>query len=345
MPSPAVLAVVCLGAIGAAACGQTPRPDAYGNVEATSIVVSAEISGRLLSFTPDDGTTLAAGAVVGTIDSAELALQRQQRAAERAATASRAQELAEQAAALEAQRASLAATRGALASQREIAERVYERTKRLAADEAATAQQLDQAERDVRVLADQIRAQDQQITAAARQIAGVRAQQQTLRAQLTAAEAQVAQVAERIGKADIRNPSAGTVLVAYAKAGEFVQAGQPLYRIADLSTVDVRAYVTEPQLAGVTVGQPVQVTVDAQRERRDVQRALAPRKGEARYTVLQGTVTWISSEAEFTPTPIQTRDERADLVYAVKIRVANPDRLLKIGMPVDVRFGNGARQR
>jgi len=173
-------ALLVAAAVLAAGCRRAPQPDAYGNVEATSIVVSAEMSGRVLTLAADDGATLAAGAVVGTIDAAELALQRQQFAAQHAATAARGQELDQQAAALEAQRSSLMAQRSALESQRDIAQRVYARTERLIADQAATAQQLDQAERDVRVLADQIRAQDAQIGAAARQIAGVRAQRQTL---------------------------------------------------------------------------------------------------------------------------------------------------------------------
>jgi len=319
------LAAAC--ALVLAGCSKPPEPDAYGNVEATSIVVSAEIGGRLLSLAADDGATLAAGAVVGAIDATALGLERQQAQAQTAATSSRARELAEQAAAIEAQRAALAAQRGALAAQHEIAQRAYDRTRRLAAEDAATAQQLDQAERDVRVLADQIRAQEQQMAAAARQVAAVRAQQQTLDAQVKAAQAQVARVAERISKADVRNPIAGTVLVAYAKAGELVQPGQPLYRIADLDRVDVRAYLTEPQLASVRLGEAAQVHFDAG----------AGRGGQG-SGVLRGTVSWLSSEAEFTPTPIQTRDERADLVYAIKIRVPNPDRRLKIGMPVDVRF-------
>jgi len=108
----------------------------------------------------------------------------------------------------------------------------------------------------------------------------------------------------------------------YARTGEMVQPGQPLYKIADLQAVEVRAYVTEPQLSSVKIGQQAQVTMDAGRGR----------------DVVTGTVSWVSSEAEFTPTPIQTRDERADLVYALKIRVANQNGALKIGMPVDVRF-------
>jgi len=318
----------------ATGCRRAPQPDAHGNVEATAIVVSAEVSGRILALEADEGTTLAPGAIVGSIDAAELTIQRRQLAAQHQATAARSQELAERTAGLEAQRAALTAQKAALESQREIAQRVYARTERLVGDQAATAQQLDQAERDVRVLADQIRAQDDQIAAAGRQIATVRAERETLRSQVAAAEAQVAQVSERIGRAEVRNPSAGTVLVSYAKRGEFVQAGQPLYRIADLHEVDVRAYVTEPQLSGLRLGQDALLTVDAMAMR-----------NITGLTRVSGKVVWISSEAEFTPTPIQTRDERADLVYAVKIHAANADGTLKIGMPVDVHFDTAAGGR
>ena len=135
-------------------------------------------------------------------------------------------------------------------------------------------------------------------------------------------DAQAAQVDDRIRKAQIVNPAAGTVLVQYARSGEVVQPGQPLYKVASLEAVDVRAYLTEPQLATVKVGQAVRIGLD---------------RGDA-VQQLTGAVTWVASQAEFTPTPIQTREERADLVYAVKIRVDNKDQLLKIGMPVDVEF-------
>jgi len=161
-----------------------------------------------------------------------------------------------------------------------------------------------------------------QIAAQTQQIEAMQAQRQTVREQVKSAEAQVAQAGERIRKSQVTNPIAGTVLTTYARAGEMVQPGQPLYKIADLETVHVRAWVTEPQLSIVKIGQQAQVTIDA----------------GGRREVVAGTISWISTEAEFTPTPIQTRDERADLVYALKIRVPNPNGSLKIGMPVDVRF-------
>jgi HlyD family secretion protein len=179
-------------------------------------------------------------------------------------------------------------------------------------------------EQQIRAQDEQVRAQESQIQAHTRQIAATRAQQQTARAQVTSAAAQIAQVTDRMRKSQVTNPIAGTVLTTYTKAGEFVQPGQPLYKIANLDSVDVRAYVTEPQLAQVKLGVAARVTIDV---------AGGPRRS------LSGTISWISSEAEFTPTPIQTREERADLVYAVKIRVPNEGGVLKIGMPADVQFG------
>jgi HlyD family secretion protein len=326
-----------LATIAIGACARRAEPDAYGNVEATEVVVGAEASGRLVSYSVNDGDKLSAGAVVGAIDATQVTLEREQLVAQRAATASRVNEVRQQMQGLEAQRgATIAerdaarAQRDALVAQHEIAKRAYDRTNRLFAQQAATAQQLDQAERDYRVLGDQIKAQDQQIRALERQIAAqaeqvqaARAQEQTVKNQVTAAEAQVTQAGERIRKSQVVSPLTGTVLTTYAKAGEVVQAGQPLFKIASLDSVEVRAYVTEPQLAGIRLGQDARVSVDA---------------GRGQRQTLPGTIAWISSQAEFTPTNIQTREERADLVYAIKVRVPNENGVLKIGMPADVQF-------
>src|SRR6185503_92269 len=171
------------------------------------------------------------------------------------------------------------------------------------------AQQLDQAERDYRTLLAQIEA--------------AQAQRRTASHDVTSADARVAQIRDQIRKSEIANPITGTVLTAYTKAGEFVQMGQPLYKIARLDTMELRAYITESQLAQVKIGQTVQVSVDvASKDRR----------------VVSGVVSWISSQAEFTPTPIETRDQRSNLVYAIKVRLPNPTGMLKIGMPADVQF-------
>jgi HlyD family secretion protein len=326
--------------MAATACSRDDGPDAYGNVEAVEVSVSAEAAGRLVAFSVMEGQTLAASADVGEIDPTDLRLQRDQVSAQHAASTSRVDEAARQQTVIVAQRAAAAAQveaaraqQSALTSQLEIARRQLDRTTRLVAEQAATAQQLDQAERDVRVLEDQVKAQGEQIAAQQKQVAAydgqlaaVAAQQRTASQQATSAGAQVALVDDRLRRTRIVNPTAGTVLVTYAEAGEFIQTGQPLYKIADLASVDVRAYVTGPQLAQLKVGQQVQVNVDT---------------GDDQRAAIGGTVTWIASSAEFTPTPIQTRDERADLVYAIKVRVPNEQRLLKIGMPVDVDFGQG----
>lgn len=292
-PPAAPLAVAALLLTGG--CGRGDEPDAYGNFEAKEVVVSAENTGLLVWFTPDEGQRLAAGALVGVVDTIQLALERDQVVAQRGASGARAREVAHQ---IEMLRAQL-----------EIAERSYGRVRRLHRDEAATAQQLDQAEREYRVLT-------QQIEAAV-------AQREAVRHDIASSGARVAQIEDRIRRSRITNPRAGTVLTTYAEPGELVQQGQPLYKLAPLDSLELRAYVTEPQLALIRIGQSADVTVDA---------------GRGARRTLGGTVSWISAEAEFTPTPVQTREERADLVYAVKVLVPNGDGLLKIGMPADVRF-------
>jgi HlyD family secretion protein len=239
---------------------------------------------------------LAAGALVAVVDTSALVIQMQQAAAQRTASGSRVNEISKQTGVLEAQRA--------------IAERAYARQRRLFEQQATTAQQLDQAERDYRTLV--------------AQIAATSAQRQTASHDVASNDARVAQVRDQIRKSQMTNPVAGTVLTTYTRAGEFVQVGQPLYKIANLDTVELRAYVSEPQLAQVKIGRSVSVSVDV---------------GNKQRRLLPGTVSWVSSQAEFTPTPIETRDERANLVYAIKVRVPNPNGLLKIGMPADVQFG------
>ncbi len=278
-----------------AACNRASEPDAYGTFEANEVVVSSETAGQLLTFTPVEGVQLAKGTVVGIVDTSQLSLEKTQLIAQKEATGSRATEVSRQMTVLEIQRT--------------IARRNYERTRRLFDEKAATAQQLDQAERDYRVLGAQIDA--------------LRAQRQSVAREVSSGDARVAQIADRLGKSRIENPERGTVLATFTRAGEIVQPGQPLYRIANLDTLTLRAYVAEAQMHTLKLGAQVQVNVDT---------------GDGKTTALPGTVTWISSKAEFTPTPVQTRDERADLVYAVKIRVPNQRGLLKIGMPGDLNL-------
>lgn len=284
------------------ACRGDPAADAYGHMEAVDVVVAAQATGQLQSFQAVEGSRLSPGQVVGAIEPTALELQLEQLAAQRRASASRVEEVARHIAVLE--------------TQADIARRSYERTRRLHEVHAATAQQLDAAERDYRTLVAQIDA--------------ARAQRNTAGRDVASADARVAQIRDQVAKSRVTNPIAGVVLATYVTTGEFVQTGQPLYKIANLDTLELRAYVTEPQLTQVSIGQPVQVAVDVVDDRRQL---------------LPGVVTWVSAQAEFTPTPIETRDERSNLVYAIKVRVPNRDGRLKIGMPADVVFASPAAPR
>lgn len=293
-------------------CGDGGEPDAYGNFEATETTVSAEAQGRLLRFDVDEGDRLAEGAVVGLIDTTKLRLQRRSLGAQRQSV------LAQRQATL-AQEPEVAAQAGALRAQLETASEELVRTQRLFADGAATARELNQREGEVAVLRRQI----EQATARART---VRAQAASVAAQAGQIEAQIGEIDERMRDARVVNPTAGTVLTVLAARGETVQPGTPLYTVADLDTLTLRAYVGGAQLPRLRLGQSVEVLVDGE---------------DGALRSLTGTVTWIAAEAQFTPTPIQTRDERAELVYAFDVRVPNPEGLLKVGMPGEVRFASG----
>lgn len=265
------------------------EPDAYGTFEATEVTVAAEVGGRLLAFTLDEGDRVAEDSVVGVVDTVPLLLERRSLVARGAAAAARTGEARAAISALEVQLA--------------IAEREQARVDRLLRQAAATAQQGDRAERDVRV--------------ARQQHAGARAARDGAAQEAAALDAQVASIDDRLARSRIRSPLTGTVLTRYVEPGEFVQVGQPLFKLASLDSLTFRAYLPHDQLTGLRLGQDVRVGVD---------------RGDS-IAALPGRITWIASSAEFTPTPIQTRDERADQVYAVKIAVANPDGRLRIGMP------------
>ncbi len=288
--------LLVLPALVLAACGGE-QPDAYGNFEATEVTVAAEVGGRLLAFGLEEGDRIARDSVVGVVDTVPLVLERQGLVARRAAAAARTREAA--------------SNIGALEVQRTIADRELARTERLLRQSAATAQQGDQAEQGARVVREQL--------------AGARAAQSGAQQEVAALEAQVASIDDKLARSRVRSPLDGTVLARYAEAGEFVQAGQPLFKLAALDSLTFRAYVSNAQLTRLALGPAVTVGVD----RADS------------ISTMRGRVIWIASGAEFTPTPIQTRDERADQVYAVKIAVANPDGRLRIGMPGELTIPQG----
>jgi HlyD family secretion protein len=286
--------VLFIAALALTSC-RSDQSDAYGNFEATEVTVAAEVGGRLLAFSLEEGDRLAADSVVGVVDTIPLALERRALIARRAAATARTREAAAGISALEVQRT--------------IADRELARTERLLEQAAATAQQGDRAERDARV--------------AREQLAGARAARASALQEVAALDAQVASLDDRLARSRIGSPLAGTVLTRYVEPGEFVQAGQPLFKLASLDSLTFRAYVANAQLTRLRLGQEVRVGVD----RADS------------IVALPGRITWIASTAEFTPTPIQTREERADQVYAVKVAVANPEGRLRIGMPGELLLG------
>ena len=271
-----------------AACDDD-APEAYGNFEATEVTVAAEVSGRLLAFALEEGDRVAGDSVLGVVDTVPLVLERRALQARRAGAAARTREAGANIAALQVQHT--------------IAERELARTERLLKQAAATAQQGDRAERDVRM--------------AQEQLGGARAARAGAQQEVAALDAQVATIENRLARSRIRSPLAGTVLARYVEPGEFVQAGQPLFKLASLDSLTLRAYVAQAQLTQLRLGQAVRVGVD----------------DADSIATLPGRITWIAPSAEFTPTPIQTREERADQVYAVKVAVANPGGRLRIGMP------------
>ena len=283
------------GAVAFTSC-RNEDADAYGNFEATEVTVAAEVGGRLLELRLDEGDRVSRGAVVGAVDTVPLILERRATAARRAAAAARAREANTTIAALEVQQT--------------IADRELARTERLLKNSAATAQQGDRAEREARVVKEQL--------------AGARVGRAALSQEVAALDAQVALIDERLARSRIISPLDGTILTRYVEPGEFVQQGQPLFKLASLDSLTFRAYVSGSQLTSLRLGQAVRVGVD----RADS------------IATLAGRLTWISSVAEFTPTPIQTRDERADQVYAVKVAVKNPDGVLRIGQPGELLLGN-----
>lgn len=270
-------------------------PDAYGNFEATEITVSAEVSGRLMEFAPDEGTSLTAGRVVGVVDTTNRSLQRRELQARRQTARDRVHEAARQI--------------DVTAVQLETAREELERDRRLLADSAATPRQVNLQAGDVRRLERQMEANRARLTAA--------------RSEIESVNAQIAQVHQHIGDSRITNPVDGVVLNTYVQPGEFVQPGQPLYDVASLDTLTLRAYVSGAQLSQIRLGQRVTVSYDV---------------GADSLASLPGRVTHVASDAEFTPTPIQTREERVDFVYAVEVDVENPEGALKIGMPGELSF-------
>ena len=286
-------------ALAVAGCNRSKYDyDASGTFEATEIIVSSEATGRLVWFSVEEGDRLQAGQQAGLIDTLQLHLGKVQLMASRQAVDSRRLDISQQ----------IAATQQQIATQ----QRERERTQRLIAVNAANTKQLDDIDAAIAVLEKQLAAQRESLQSGNRSVSG----------EAEGLAAQVASVEDRIARSCIASPIDGTVLVKYAEQGEFASTGAPLFKIADVDHMIMRAYVTSGQLTQLQIGRQVTVYTDF---------------GDSGSRQYDGTVTWISDQAEFTPKTIQTKDERANLVYAVKIAVAN-DGYLKIGMYGDVNF-------
>lgn len=297
----------------AVACNQNKlKTDASGVFESDEVIVSAEQNGKLLSFPIQEGDSLAKGAIVGQIDMSNTIIQKEQveatiQALKEKTTNPRPQiELVQRQLAVEE-------------SQLEQQQREKVRTGNLLKADAATQKQLDDINSDIDQLQKQIAVSKQQILLDNSNIA---TQNRTIYSEQAPLEMSAAQIQDNINKGKVVNPIKGTVLTKYALQGEMTTTGKALYKIANLDTLILRAYVTGSQLTQVKLGQAVKVYAD---------------QGSDQYREYPGEVYWISDKSEFTPKTIQTRDERANLVYAVKIHVKN-DGYLKLGMYGEVKF-------
>lgn len=282
-----------LSLLALAACNNgAPSYDATGTFESTEVLVSAEASGKLLRFDVEEGTILKAGQEVGLIDTVQLYLTRLQLQASMKSVESQRPDLSKQIAAIKQQIAT--------------AEREKHRVENLLKAGAANQKQLDDWDAQIALLNRQLAAQ----------LSSLQNSTNSLTEQGSSVAIQIAQIDDQLSKCHIVSPIDGTVLAKYTEAGELAAVGKPLFKIADMQQMYLRAYITSSQLAGVKLGQEVTVYSDY---------------GTDERKAYPGLITWISDRSEFTPKTILTKDERANLVYAVKIAVKN-DGLLKIGM-------------
>ncbi|MBK7477268.1 MAG: HlyD family efflux transporter periplasmic adaptor subunit [Haliscomenobacter sp.] len=277
---------------------ETPLADAYGNFEAREVVVSSEVTGKLLEFRVEEGVTLDSGLQIGLIDTVPYHLRRLQLLASLQA--------------LPQKKINADPQIDIYVQQRNNLLREIKRGEALAQSNAITPKQLDDLRGQLDVVNQQIASAKAQETISNRGIL----------AELAPLEAQLKQVEDQISRCYLFNPIQGTVLQKMTESSEMAIAGKALYKIADLSVMTLRAYFSGDQLPHIKIGQTVKVLIDESKESN---------------RELSGVITWISDQAEFTPKIVQTKEERVNLVYAVKIQVQN-DGALKIGMPAEVNL-------
>jgi HlyD family secretion protein len=270
------------------------KSDAYGNFEAVETIVSSEVAGKLLSMEVKQGDQLEPGKPIALIDTTELVLKKLQTQAQLTAS--------------ETKKLNVTAQINVLKEQKKNAQTTHQRVSKMFADKAATQQQMDDINGQINVLDKQISATNTQFQLIASEMELVNRQLDLLNEQLT--------------KCRINSPVKGTVLETYLETGELATPGKPVLKMADLSILELKVYVSGAQLSKVKLGNEVKVLIDS---------------GAKEMQSLTGKISWISSESEFTPKIIQTKEERVKLMYAVKIVVSN-DGSLKIGMPGEVVF-------
>lgn len=272
--------------------------DASGIFESTEVIVSSQVSGQLMEFTVTEGQQLQVDSYLGYVDTTQLYLKKQQLMASRTAVSSHSTSVPRQIASIKEQIAT---------QKRELA-----RFGNLVKLNAANQKQVDDIQSQLSVLEKQLAAQTELLVNNNQGISG----------ESTALESQIAQIEDQLLKSRITSPIQGTVLTKYAEQGEFTAPGKALFKVSDMQQMYLRAYITSDQLTQLKQGQPVIVYADF---------------GEEQMRTYPGTISWIADKAEFTPKTIQTRNERANLVYAVKIAVTN-DGYLKNGMYGEVKF-------
>lgn len=286
--------------------------DATGTFEVDEVIVSSELAGKIVSFSVEEGQIIPKDSIVAVVDAAGISLQKEQVEANIQALSEKTADVSPQVRLLENQLA---------VQQSQLNNLLHEQTRvqNLLKQDAATGKQLDDITAQVDIAKKSIEVTRQQINV---QRSNVATQNRGILSESKPLEKRVAQLDDQLKRATILNPVNGTVITKYAEQGEITSAGKALYKIADLSTMTLRAYITGTQISQVKLGQPVKVLID---------------DGADKYKELPGTVTWIADKAEFTPKTIQTKEERANLVYAMKVKVKN-DGYLKIGMYGEIKF-------
>ncbi len=293
------LIIACCASLLITACKPEQKSyDATGAFEAEETIISAEASGTLLRFDVTEGQELDSGRVIGYIDSIQLFLKKKQLEAQVKSLLGRKPDVPLQLATLQ--------------SQLETAQKEQDRFTKLVSSGAAPSKQLDDINAQIKSIRSQMDALKSSLTISS----------QGFSADAAPLEVQIDQVKDQLAKCTIINPMHGTVLLKYANVNEMASIGKPLYKIADLSTINLRAYISGDQLPQVKLNQEVKVLTD---------------DGHGGFNETTGTITWISDKAEFTPKTIQTKEERADMVYAIKVLVKN-DGSYKIGMYGEIKF-------